>query len=342
MDRKNSPWPAGKQRIFISYRRDDSQWVAGRLADSLAAYFGDDRVFRDIDGIAAGERFADVIDNTLSKADAVVVLIGRHWLTAADDQGRTRLDDPDDWVVQEVAAALDLEVPVYPVLVDDAPMPRTEELPARLRPLTRHNAVSISDARWRDDVDRLGKIISLDIPSATERQLQTANLLISTLLFAAIAFVTTIVFSHLLYTGASVDNWSPVEIVKWKDGDDSGSWLSRLLPWQDSATNGLGSGECAHPPKPEHVPIGTVQAGIVFLVMVPVSALMFVLARHVDPGSRRLFLAAAWTGALGSLVTFVVFYPVCSEYESTVILYLGMLLAPLMLALMSLSRFKPR
>jgi hypothetical protein len=342
MDSTHSPRYVGKQRIFISYRRDDSQWVAGRLADSLAAYFGDDRVFRDIDGIVAGERFADVIDNTLSKADAVVVLIGKHWLTAADGQGRRRLDDPDDWVLQEVAAALDLEVPVYPVLVDDAPMPRTEELPTRLQALTRHNAISISDTRWRDDVARLGKIISLDIPSATERQLQTANLLISTLLFAAIAFTMTIVVSHLLHTGAGVDNWSPVEIFNWRDGDDPRSWLSRLLPWQGSATNDSGSGKCAHPPKREHIPIGTGQAGIIFVVMVPASALMFVLARHVDPGSRRLFLAAAWTGALGSLATFVVFYPVCSEYESTVIFYLGMLFAPLMLALMSLSRFRPR
>ena len=83
MDSTHSPRYVGKQRIFISYRRDDSQWVAGRLADSLAAYFGDDRVFRDIDGIVAGERFADVIDNTL---------IGGNGdnLSALDDTGAER------------------------------------------------------------------------------------------------------------------------------------------------------------------------------------------------------------------------------------------------------------
>ena len=55
-----------------------------------------------------------------------------------------------------------------------------------------------------------------------------------------------------------------------------------------------------------------------------------------------MFLSAAWTGALGSLTAFILFYPVCAEYESTVLLYLGMLFAPLMLVLMGLSRFKAR
>jgi len=106
-----------KQRIFISYRRDDAQWAAGRLADALSAYFGDQRVFRDIDGIAGGADFGDVIQENLGTADAVIVLIGPDWLDAADSQGRQRLQNPTDWVVREVATALEKGVPIYPVLV---------------------------------------------------------------------------------------------------------------------------------------------------------------------------------------------------------------------------------
>ena len=40
-------------KIFISYRRADARGVAGRLGDSLGQYFGDNRVFRDIEDIAA-------------------------------------------------------------------------------------------------------------------------------------------------------------------------------------------------------------------------------------------------------------------------------------------------
>ncbi len=73
-----------KQRIFISYRRDDAQWAAGRLADALSAYFGDQRVFRDIDGIAGGADFGHLIQENLGTADVVIVLIGPDWLDAAD------------------------------------------------------------------------------------------------------------------------------------------------------------------------------------------------------------------------------------------------------------------
>lgn len=38
-------------KIFINYRRDGSGGYAGRLADTLAAYFGAGRVFRDVTGI---------------------------------------------------------------------------------------------------------------------------------------------------------------------------------------------------------------------------------------------------------------------------------------------------
>ena len=46
-----------KDRIFINYRRDDSAGFAGRLADSLGAWFGPERIFRDVCGIGYGEDF---------------------------------------------------------------------------------------------------------------------------------------------------------------------------------------------------------------------------------------------------------------------------------------------
>ena len=175
-----------------------SQWVAGRLTDSLAAYFGDKRIFRDIDGIAGGADFGEVIHHTLGSADAVVLLIGRDWLNASDTVGRRRLEDSDDWVAQEVSAALEGGVPVYPVLVERTPMPHTEELPEPLRPLSRYNAIAVGDGRWREDVTRLAKIISLDIPSATARLLHRVNLLVSIALFVAVALTMSTVAGNLL------------------------------------------------------------------------------------------------------------------------------------------------
>jgi len=339
-----SPWGQSRQRIFISYRRDDTQWAAGRLSDSLSAYFGDERVFRDIDGIAGGADFGHVIEQSLGAADAVVVLIGRNWLSAMDDQGRRRLDDPKDWVVQEVATALEKGVPVYPVLVDDAPMPRSEELPDILQALTRFNAIAVSDSRWAGDVSRLAKIVALDIPSQTERQLQLVNLLVSVLLMVSIAFTLSVAYSNLLTDSSSLNAkdqkttvdrcraWSPGQLFdRIEDGDP-------ILKSSPSAK----IGDCRNPPQKWFSPLSTAQSGLIFLVAVPASALLFVFARHVDPGRRRYFHAAAWVGAIGSFVAFMLFYFVCEQYETVVISYIGMTVGPLMLVLLGLSGFKAK
>ncbi len=160
---------AGK--IFISYRRADTRGEAGRLADTLEQYFGKDRIFRDIESIAGGQDFGDAIQNTLANADAIIVLIGPDWLTSKDEKGGLRLNDPEDWIAEEIAAALELKKLVVPVLVENGQMPRADELPERLRPLSTRNALSLSDNRWHTDVNRLAKILALDMPSETERKL---------------------------------------------------------------------------------------------------------------------------------------------------------------------------
>jgi len=184
----------GKQtgKLFISYRRGDARGIAGRLSDTLGAYFGDNRVFRDIESIEGGADFGNVIEESLQTADAVIVLIGPDWLTLKDDKGQRRIDDPEDWVAQEIAVAMQLKKPVFPVLVENAPMPRTEELPDKLKPLTRYNAISISDDRWKADVERLAKIISFEIPSASERRLYWVRLGISVALFASLSLIAGI------------------------------------------------------------------------------------------------------------------------------------------------------
>lgn len=166
-------------KIFISYRRSDAQGVAGRLNDSLGAYFGHDRVFRDIEDIAGGADFGDIIHGNLGSADALVVLIGPEWASTTDGDGQRRLMDPDDWVAAEIGAALDSGTPVFPVLIEDTPMPRPEDLPPRLQPLLRRNAVTITDLRWHHDVTRLAKIVALDIPgSVAERRLDLVRWLV--------------------------------------------------------------------------------------------------------------------------------------------------------------------
>lgn len=321
-----TPWRRPpQQRLFISYRRGDTRWLAGRLSDSLGSYFGDQRVFRDVDGIEGGADFGDVIRHTLSASGALIVLIGKDWLGATDDQGRSRLHQPDDWVAQEIGAALAKGMRVFPVLVEDTPMPRAHELPESLHALTRFNAVSVSDARWEADVSRLARIVSLDIPSSTERQLHAINLLISVALFLALAFGVSVVMWNLM--NARPDALDP---------------LRPVFEFAHLFLEANPRGDCRFPPPASLMLLQVWQAAPVFLVLVPGSALMFRAGRLVEASRRPTFYAAAWVAALGATVAFMLYLPLCLEYEAIVIFYIGALVAPLVLVLMSLSGFKSK
>jgi len=141
--------------IFISYRREDSAGFAGRLADALEARFGTAQVFRDVSDIRAGDDFVQAINRSLEASDVLVAVIGQRWLSAADATGRRRIDNPDDFVRVEIAAALNRGIDVIPVLVEGATMPGTAALPRALSALARHQAVTLSDATWDTDVQRL-------------------------------------------------------------------------------------------------------------------------------------------------------------------------------------------
>jgi TIR domain len=147
-------------RIFISYRREDSGASAGRLDDRLREHFGRDHVFMDIDTIEPGLDFTEAIERTVASCDVLIALIGRQWLTSIDAAGQRRLEDPEDFVRREIATALRRNIRVIPALVQDTSMPRAADLPDDLQPLTRRNALELSDRYFNRDVDRL--IVVLD------------------------------------------------------------------------------------------------------------------------------------------------------------------------------------
>jgi TIR domain len=142
-------------RVFLSYRRDDASGHAGRLYDLLAARYGPERVFMDIDAIPLGTEFGEAISRAVASCDVLIALIGRDWLRATDSHGRRRLDDPDDFVRREIESALEQDIVVVPACVQGAEIPRAEELPASLAPLAGRQGFQLSDAGWRDDVKRL-------------------------------------------------------------------------------------------------------------------------------------------------------------------------------------------
>jgi TIR domain len=143
-------------RIFVCYRRTDAPAHAGRIYDRLVERFGADNVYRDLDSTAPGADFAEVITETIGRCDALVAVIGRDWGAVTHQWRRRRPhDDSQDWVLREIAAALQRNVRVVPVLVEGARMPRTDELPADVQMFARRHAVELSETVWALQLDRL-------------------------------------------------------------------------------------------------------------------------------------------------------------------------------------------
>ena len=143
-------------RIFISYRWADAPGSVDLIQFRLEEHFGHEAVFRDI-SILPGEDYREAIRRELATCYAVLVVIGRSWLTAADDQGRRRLDYPRDMLRTEVQYALDNDsrIRVIPVLVEGATMPRPRELPTPIHRLGFRIAHELTRTHMRADLARL-------------------------------------------------------------------------------------------------------------------------------------------------------------------------------------------
>jgi len=162
-------------RIFISYRRADSAGYAGRIYDRLAAHFGKNAIFMDVDTIEAGLDFVEVLENAVQSCDVLLALIGRQWLNIKDEAGKRRLDNPQDFVRIEVAAALSRSIRVIPVLVDGAPMPSPNQLPHGLKSLARRNAVLVNHYSFHTDANRLIEQLELALKAAEKAAREKAE-----------------------------------------------------------------------------------------------------------------------------------------------------------------------
>jgi hypothetical protein len=154
--------------VFVSYRREDSEGQARALSIELAQLIGKDSVFMDVDSIALGRDFRQVLQERLASCDILLALIGPEWLDSKDATGSRRLDRPTDFVRQEIAAALKRNIPVTPVLLRGAKMPAQERLPDDLKDLAYRNGFELSHTRWESDVREMVK--RLGIGKAAVRQ----------------------------------------------------------------------------------------------------------------------------------------------------------------------------
>jgi adenylate cyclase len=145
----------GTIKIIISYRRASSEWAALRIFDRLVAHYGRDSVFMDIDNVPFGIDFREHVIKAVRESDVVIAVMGLDWLGVRGN-GPSRIEEDTDPVRIELESALERGIPVIPVLVDRAIMPKVADLPDSLKELAFRNAAQVHAGRDFDQqVDRL-------------------------------------------------------------------------------------------------------------------------------------------------------------------------------------------
>lgn len=146
-------------KIFLNYRRADTQGYAHAIYNSLIQAFEEDQVFMDVNTLVPGIDAVKSLEDAVEECDILLAVIGNQWEHIRDKNGHRRLDKPDDFVRIEIAHALKRGIAVIPVLVNDAQMPSPDNLPEDLKLLTRWQAHKIGD-HFNLDVSHLVEAIN--------------------------------------------------------------------------------------------------------------------------------------------------------------------------------------
>jgi TIR domain len=191
--------------IFISYRRADTDALAGRLRDRMGRAAPEWEVFVDVDAIPAGADFRQAIDGTLKRASVLVPLIGAQWL----GPDRKRLHDPNDMVRYEIKLALGVGMRIVPVLVNDTRMPAAHDLPDDVARITGYNAVELRHSRFDDDFTNLVKVLTGAPPAGETRPARGVAALVRDAVLGALSGVVVslllLIVNHELTNTSAAD-----------------------------------------------------------------------------------------------------------------------------------------
>jgi FHA domain/TIR domain len=139
-----------RDKLFISYRRADTEQVAGRIFDFLSERYGADHVFFDTDAIPGAVDFCKRIQSAINDSSSVLTVIGPNWSSRRRSslfQFLRRRPSKVDFVEVEIEEAIRIRVPIIPILVMGALMPTAEMLAPSIRSIVKLNALSVRGGR---------------------------------------------------------------------------------------------------------------------------------------------------------------------------------------------------
>lgn len=149
-------------KVFFNYRRSDSQQQTKRLVESLRPRLPGTALFMD-DKLGGGTDFIKELEGKAAGSDLFVCMIGPGWLAARNTAGERRLDEPQDFVRNEIFWALQRGLPIIPVLIDDTAMPQASKLPAEIKLIAFKHALRLRESHYKADARLIAREIRTTI-----------------------------------------------------------------------------------------------------------------------------------------------------------------------------------
>lgn len=202
-------------KIFISYRRSDSNEHAHHIADWLVQKYKRRNVFIDVDTIRGGADFAHVIEESIQTSDVVLVIIGDNWA----DEMHNRTMRPDiDFVRFEIHRAMSYAKYIIPVLLHRDVNLDPKLLPPDMQAITRLNYMYVRPhPDFHTDMERIRREIDTQYPFHRVRRYLTL-------------FVAMIAFLGLLFLGITQSNLAEVGNIEEIQVTDSETLTPTLAP----------------------------------------------------------------------------------------------------------------
>jgi pterin-4a-carbinolamine dehydratase len=163
--------------VFINYRRGTDAARAVMLDREISGAFNYPReaprvaIYRDTSE-RLGVAWPQEISDRCSAADIVLAVIGPNWLEARDEYARRRIDQPDDWVRQEIELALDENKTLIPIIFGRVDMLPREALPESIADLAERRGVTVRDG-FPDDLQPVLREIELHLPESDHQTVRS-------------------------------------------------------------------------------------------------------------------------------------------------------------------------
>lgn len=153
----------GKYQIFVSYRREGGDMLAGRVADNLTqrGY----RVFFDVEAMRSGEFNEQIYDAIDGCSDFIMIL-------STTPNALERCKNEGDWVRRELGYALKKGKNIIPVFARDYEFP--EVLPDELEGIRNKQGIHASRDFFPEAMDRLVSYLKAKLPGSRRCRPQKA------------------------------------------------------------------------------------------------------------------------------------------------------------------------